>query len=161
MSKLFTIPDTMEPLWDENTAKYKCCCRLVHVKLVTLFIGYAQMVITMAFMILFAYYYVHVVNGNLPVDHWITQYGEKYLCKWSICNHIFECNCFSKSDVCNTHSTDHRHSDDTRRQDGTSRLTPTIHHTRDNRHLSRLSSTFPRLCQSSQNTARISLQRFL
>jgi len=79
MSKLFSIPDSMEPLWDANSAKYKCCCRGVHVKSATLYIGYVQMIVTMAFMLVFAYYYVQVVNGHLPADHWITQYGEKYL----------------------------------------------------------------------------------
>jgi hypothetical protein len=51
----------------------------VHVKSGTLYIGYAQLIVTMLFVAVFGYYYVQVTYGNVPADHWISHYGEKYI----------------------------------------------------------------------------------
>uniref|UniRef100_A0A914WET4 Uncharacterized protein n=1 Tax=Plectus sambesii TaxID=2011161 RepID=A0A914WET4_9BILA len=77
MSKL---PDTMEQLWDENAAKYKCCCRSVHVKQATTYIGYAQLFVTMLCVAVLGYYYVQITNGHVSADHWLNHYNtEKYM----------------------------------------------------------------------------------
>ncbi|VDN38395.1 unnamed protein product [Gongylonema pulchrum] len=69
----------LDSLWDENADKYKCCCRTLHVTRATLYIAYAQMVLTSVFSLFFTFYYVQAVSGRLEPDHWINQLGERYI----------------------------------------------------------------------------------
>lgn len=50
----------IDALWDENADKYKCCCRSLHVTRASLFIAYAQMLVTFVFAIFFSFYYIQV-----------------------------------------------------------------------------------------------------
>uniref|UniRef100_A0AC35UFF5 Uncharacterized protein n=1 Tax=Rhabditophanes sp. KR3021 TaxID=114890 RepID=A0AC35UFF5_9BILA len=52
-------------LWDENDERYKCLCRMVHVKKAALHLAYAQMTIFMMFVLVVGYYYLMQLNGQL------------------------------------------------------------------------------------------------
>lgn len=61
------VASELEGLWDENAEKYKCCCRTVHVKKASLFIGYAQMCITVFAVLFVLFYYLQVLLILLPL----------------------------------------------------------------------------------------------
>ncbi|VDK41328.1 unnamed protein product [Gongylonema pulchrum] len=48
----------LDSLWDENADKYKFCCRALHITRATLYLAYAQMVLTFVFWLFFMFYYV-------------------------------------------------------------------------------------------------------
>lgn len=50
----------LDDFWNADADKYKCCCRTFHVVRASLFIAYAQMLITFVFALFFAFYYVQV-----------------------------------------------------------------------------------------------------
>ncbi|KAM3721304.1 Tetraspanning orphan receptor [Dirofilaria immitis] len=69
----------LDDFWNANADKYKCCCRTFHVVRASLFIAYAQMLITFVFALFFTFYYIQATNGRLTPDHWINQLGERYI----------------------------------------------------------------------------------
>lgn len=50
----------LDNFWNADADKYKCCCRTFHVVRASLFIAYAQMLITFVFALFFTFYYVQV-----------------------------------------------------------------------------------------------------
>ncbi|VIO96656.1 Uncharacterized protein BM_BM3491 [Brugia malayi] len=69
----------LDDFWNADADKYKCCCRTFHVVRASLFIAYAQMLITFVFALFFTFYYIQAINGRLLQDHWINQLGERYI----------------------------------------------------------------------------------
>ena len=69
----------LDGIWDENAEKYKCCCRTVHVKKAALFIGYAQMFVTLFASVFVAYYYFQAMNEATDSEHWIGKLNNRYL----------------------------------------------------------------------------------
>uniref|UniRef100_A0A1I8EUD9 Uncharacterized protein n=1 Tax=Wuchereria bancrofti TaxID=6293 RepID=A0A1I8EUD9_WUCBA len=63
----------LDDFWNADADKYKCCCRTFHVVRASLFIAYAQMLITFVFALFFTFYYIQAINGRLMQDHWINQ----------------------------------------------------------------------------------------
>ncbi|VDN42219.1 unnamed protein product [Gongylonema pulchrum] len=50
----------LDSLWDENADKYKFRCRALHITRATLYIAYAQIVLTFVFWLFFMFYYLQV-----------------------------------------------------------------------------------------------------
>ncbi|VDN01481.1 unnamed protein product [Thelazia callipaeda] len=66
----------IDDFWNANADKYKCCCRKVHVVRASLYIAYAQMLITFVFALFFGFRYIQAITGRLALDHWMNQFGE-------------------------------------------------------------------------------------